>query len=634
MKIEDICLHIADIERRFDRICIYGAGVDSKKLLDSLSGVKIDCFIDSNRGDKGFTIDGIYVLSLNTYTKCKDEHPIIIASRVYAVGIANDLEKEGLKGGKDYYIWDEKYVFHKNSIIEKYVEYNNTVWEPYKKKNKERKILVPFYHNHNIAGIMNSYFSNYFASEYDAEIVAFSKNNLKREFFSEVIKEIWESVNVSAFIDTRIDKEQENEVENLLKNTWSRIFSWEDWKRLKYYGIEFGTTIIRSILRNRIPTFEPKTETMKKMLEQELRLIVFWNDYFKKNKVCAVLLDDGIAMEGYVREFAVALGIPVYAIDIDNVRRIGHDYCTGDYLVNYKKFWGLLSVHEKDYGLKYAKYKIKNRMSGDTSDLPYMKGVSPYALGKREDDCTEESDKKIGVVICPHVFEEDCFWCGEQIFDNNYMSWLQHIGQLSNKYEKYNWYIKEHPNGLARDSMIVNSFIKKYPSISLISAHSSPYEMKRKGIRFALTVCGTIGHEYPILGINVINAGVNPHSSFSFDYNPKSKEEFDYIIDSLENLDTAKLNINEIYEFYCINYLYYDKSIFDYRAFFFDDRKLLKDVSEMYVNDSLYTYKHYENYLLQSDAEKVCEKMLHMKDLIKRINEWDPDCFYKRNIQI
>ena len=85
----------------------------------------------------------------------------------------------------------------------------------------------------------------------------------------------------------------------------------------------------------------------------------------------------------------------------------------------------------------------------------------------------------------------------------------------------------------------------------------SPFQLKEEGISYALTIHGSIGYEYPMLGINVINAGNNPHIAFDFDINPKTIEEYDEVIFNLEKVN-KKIDINEIYMFYLIHFGYYE----------------------------------------------------------------------------
>ena len=72
---------------------------------------------------------------------------------------------------------------------------------------------------------------------------------------------------------------------------------------------------------------------------------------------------------------------------------------------------------------------------------------------------------------------------------------------------------------------------------------------------FVLTCFGTVGIEYPVLGKQVINAGFNPRSSFSFNWNPISIEEYEKYLLNLDTLN-IDIDINEVYAGYYMQYYY------------------------------------------------------------------------------
>ena len=66
----------------------------------------------------------------------------------------------------------------------------------------------------------------------------------------------------------------------------------------------------------------------------------------------------------------------------------------------------------------------------------------------------------------------------------------------------------------------------------------------------ALTCWGTIGFEYALLGIPVINASQNnPHINYNFNIHAKTLKEYEKILLNIKNIK-LKMNKNEIYEFY------------------------------------------------------------------------------------
>ena len=178
-----------------------------------------------------------------------------------------------------------------------------------------------------------------------------------------------------------------------------------------------------------------------------------------------------------------------------------------------------------------------------------------------------EDNSKLKLVICPHIFEEDSLWSDNQLFDDNYMSWLDHLGHLSEITPDYDWYLKIHPTATKRDFMILDNYFSKYKKIKRIEARVSPIQMKNEGIQYAFTICGTISYEYPLIGIEVINAGINPSSSFDYAWNPKTKKEFDELVMNLKN-KPVKNNVVELYESYSLMYLFCKTELYSSKNFF------------------------------------------------------------------
>ena len=85
---------------------------------------------------------------------------------------------------------------------------------------------------------------------------------------------------------------------------------------------------------------------------------------------------------------------------------------------------------------------------------------------------------------------------------------------LKSKTTDYEWYIKPHRDYLPGTLEILNSFIPKFKNLKIINPDTSFHQLKKEGIKNILTCYGSVGHELPLLGFNVINAGYNPHINF------------------------------------------------------------------------------------------------------------------------
>ena len=72
------------------------------------------------------------------------------------------------------------------------------------------------------------------------------------------------------------------------------------------------------------------------------------------------------------------------------------------------------------------------------------------------------------------------------------------------------------------DETTVNKFLIDFPQIILLDGNTSFLQLADEGLDYVFTCHGTVGHEVPLLGIQVINADINnPHICYDFNWNPK-----------------------------------------------------------------------------------------------------------------
>jgi hypothetical protein len=609
-------------------IYIFGAGVDGelalKKLSDSLNVI---AFIDNKRAGQYFCNKKVY--TLNDYLKIKgDKTIILLTSYRFAKEISAQLEENNLRLGKEYLIWDDMRILQGDETCRKYIEFMKGLWED-KKIESDSQVLVACENRHDYETIVDAYIANYLAEKYNASIRGYGCYGVTPKDVSEVIMEIYRSINMKDLIDPVLSDELKEESRKIFERVWEGLYTWADWKNITIYGICFGTTFITDYLREKIPCFDMRDETIKVFIRETIDTIVFWYHYFEDNDVKAVVLSDGVCWEGYIRDIAVSKGIPAYAVQYTMQKAYFNFHDRTPAYQNYKKMWETLSEEEKEYGLKWAEEHLKKRIGGSTQDIDEYNAMNFAFSNKTKEVNVLDNDDKIKIVILPHIFEENSYLCGEQIFDNSYFSWLCHLGELSDKYTQYHWYLKMHPAARRRDPIIINKLLEKYKNIKLIPSDISPLQLKREGVKYALTVQGSIGHEYPAIGIEVINAGMNPHSAFDFTWNPKTKEEYDDIIANLDKLP-PKNNMEELLQFYAMHYLYYDREYIKWEKIFFDNPfiPMYRERLEAYGKE--YGTWKYDEYMKEWTQEKHKKLLDLVPQIVKKMDEWNEYTFYRR----
>lgn len=602
-------------------IWLFGAGLSGDDFIKTFGDkANIVGFIDNF--PKAEEKNGMAVLKLDQWKKIqKNNSYIVVSSDYYGKLIAEQLMNEGMCPFEDFVVWDNKCIFHKDDNIDNYIRFNERLWSNEKIENTDNIVILPYEGIHDSSTIVRSYCINYLAQKYNAKIIAYIREGRKVDSITDSLWDVYKSFNVVGAIDESLTVNQQDRVTELVEDIWPSLHTYDDWyHNIEIYGINFGRTILRHYLRVYIPTYTIEDISMKDFLREAVSYIVYWYDYLTNHSVKALILEDGVSREGYARDIACRMGIDVYVTQNNEFRKLTMNHSIFGYTKYYKKFWDRLSQEEKEYGRKWAKNKLQARLKGDSNDLRYPDGKSPFSV-ICEDRILEDSDK-IKVLICPHIFEEDSYHCSWQLF-NNYFSWMVTLGELSERTE-YEWYIKKHPSGAWRDDIIIDEFLKRYVRIKEIPKLVSAKQLREEGLQFALTVCGTIGHEYAALGIQVINAGDNPHIAYGFNWNPKTRKQYIDLILNLHKLD-KKINMNEIYEYFAMHYFYYDENCREFWKAFYKNPELAEDG----LKKGTYKYKLFMD---ECDDNRHLEIQRNVEERFRFIDNWKENEFYKRDL--
>lgn len=433
-----------------------------------------------------------------------------------------------------------------------YIDYNlkkikqdNSTFE-----NRKAEILIeqstmqPF-----IFGL--SYFSNILAEHYDAKILSFGNKGKLRSY---TLEKIYKSFNTlyNIFDDSVVLDKDWN---RFIKLETKKISKKEDLLNYSYRGISIGVDVYSTYLRifNKA-TINFKDENFKKLLKKAIIMTDFWSDYLKKHDVKAVVVSHPCYIKSnIIAKIARKNGIKVYLLaGLNYIGLEDCDYIEGRNFLNYNDIWRALDRTEQEQGLEWAHKQLQRRFSGEVGvDMSYSK-KSSFGKIDYNDSVLKKSDKP-KILICSHMFSDNPYCYGDLLFPDFY-EWLVFLGEQSEKLD-YDWYIKMHPDYLEETKYIIEKFLKKYPKIKMINPNVSHLQLAYEGINCVLTVYGTVGCEYPLLGIPVINAGFNPHISYNFNYHPKTVEEYKKLLRNIKQLNTI-YDKNEIYKFYYIHHHY------------------------------------------------------------------------------
>lgn len=604
-------------------IYVFGCGIDSEQLCDMTDIEKnVISFIDNRRSFDEARFREKRILSLSQVVKKNDV--IVIAAGRFNDEIEKQLISCGYHQKKDYYIWDEFCLYHWNDEVKKMNDLMKELCFLKDTKKHNSVVIIPFDNKCELTFVKYAYMSNYLANIYDADIYSYFRWGANTSGASPVLLEMYRSFGCKGIIDDRlVDKNKVNEEFNRI---WESIETWEDINKITIEGISFGVSIVRDYMRVGIPDFVIKNKQFESFLYNRIETIVFWLDYFKCNDVKAVILGDGVTWDGYIRDIALNNNIKTYATVSGVIKKMYPDFYDEMYIHYYRNMWEQLYPDIKEKAITLAKNIAESRLRGDVVSVSLQdKENFPFKNIESKDRVIRDNGK-VNVMICPHIFEEDCYACGESVFDNNYFEWLIFLGEMSNITD-YNWYLKMHPSASKRDYIIIDKILKKYKNIVLLHESVSPKQLAHEGLDYVLTVYGSVGHEYPLLGVKVINAGDNPHMNYSFNINPKDKTEYAEVIKRLDK-KPIDLDRNEIYEFYAMNYVVYDKRKNDYDSIFFENKTIAYCRTEL-VSAGYYPGTWlYAEFSKEWSLERRDEVIKELPTIFQNVDEWEPYHLY------
>ncbi|WP_432748540.1 hypothetical protein [Pectinatus frisingensis] len=455
-----------------------------------------------------------------------------------------------------------------------FIKHNERVWG--KSNSGDRGIGLLEYTDLQPYLLVWSYLANILSYKHRCSVCTYSE---QPRIYNRALSKIFSSFGATAHIIEKLNSKQISEKNETLSKLWGEIKTKNDIFKISVRNIKIGTDIYAAYIRTyNEPTVELFSDKLKKMINKAITKVIFWDDFMQINNVKYILPTHDCYLMNIIICVGRKYGIPAYISTFTDIYRCIENDSNGSNFKKYREIFFKLPDKEKSAGKKWAKRQLRERFSGKIDiGISYEKRS---AFSRIDNNRVLKQSDKTKVLICSHCFFDDPFVYGWHLFPDFY-EWLLHLGELSER-TCYDWYLKMHPDYMywPGTEETIKKILIKYPQIKLISASVSHKQLASEGLNVALTVYGTVGCEYPLLGVNVVNAGNNPHIAYNFNYNPKTIEEYDKIIlnlDKLPKVDVEKVK-DDIYEFFythfqhdptCRARLLLGKSIF------FDDLAIL-----------------------------------------------------------
>lgn len=445
----------------------------------------------------------------------------------------------------------------------RWAAFNRRHWRAWRVRLPVSEVLLDWYTVPQTQ-IARSFFLNVLAHKHQARLVVFE------EWLGRAVdRSAWrvlQSYNVSERAAPVLNAVSQRDVDALLEQV-VRLPDKRALFDLNVRGVWLGIDVYESYLKGGRPTVDLLDPLLSELLRAALAQIVFWQDYFAKHAVAGVVAGhDCYVYPNVVCKVAWQNGVPVYLPNARSLSRVTRPFESWAFMQDYRRLFAALPVEEQRRARAWAKQQIERRLAGEVGvDMPYALASAwgaPHG-GQR----VLRKSNKLKVLIASHCFYDNPHGFGGLLFTDFY-EWLMYLRNIAERTE-YDWYLKVHPDPLPGTEETIRRILGGSAKITILPYTASHRQLAAEGLNVVLTAYGTVGHEYPALGVPVVNAGYNPRVAYSFNVHPRSREEYERI---LLHLDQVRLNINqdELYEFYFMHHRYIlaDDLVFDsYESF-------------------------------------------------------------------
>ena len=299
-----------------------------------------------------------------------------------------------------------------------------------------------------------------------------------------------------------------------------------------------GDLLYDTFLRQEdIPTIDLEDCRFRRFFEIVVADSLFWDQTFLTRPIKAVIASHGCFNYAIPLRFALKHGVPAFATGETFLYRLSDERpFTHMEILDFPEIFARLTPETRAQALSDGDKLLQKRFAGKVypgADISYT-SLNSYRAPETKKRILLESEVP-KVLIAPHAFSDGPHGRGNALFPD-FWEWLEFLGKKSTE-GKYEWYIKNHPDVFRGDRPIIDGFIRRFPSFTLLPDEVTHHQIIEEGISAVVTVHGTIGFEYALQGIPVINSSaVNPHIRYSFNHHPQSVGEFEALLDGIERL--------------------------------------------------------------------------------------------------
>ncbi len=494
-------------------------------------------------------------------------------------------------------------------IRHKYKRFNK---QNFKKKGLSKKLVLVEFNAFNESHICQSLFANFLSKKFNLDIVSYFNYCILsaplRQTFFQFIKwnlgkllnfkyhGIYKSFGSKKVIRPSIDKTRLKKETKLSKFIFSKIKTKKDILKIKVDNILIGDLIFDTYLKsNQVASVNIKDEKFYTMLKDFIHLFFYWKNFFDKNPIHSIVGVHSVYSYGIPLRIAISENVNAYTVNSRELNKITNkNLFPSTNFSEFPKRFKLINKELKITGLKKAKKILLRRVSGKAGVSNHLISNISSFHSKKQKRIIKKT-KRIKVLICTRNVFDATHVYGKLLFTDN-SDWLNFLGKISNR-TNYDWYLKTHINLDGKfklyqpnSNKIIFSILKKYKNIKILPNNYSHKQIISEKVDFVLTQHGSVGFEYPLFKIPVINSSYNnPQVGYKFNLNPKNIYEYERLLLNLKKIKQKKFKIDKkkIYEFYFMRYLYIDRN-----WLFNDQDKMVKSIGgwDNMMNENFYEY--------------------------------------------
>jgi hypothetical protein len=338
------------------------------------------------------------------------------------------------------------------------------------------------------------------------------------------------------------------------------VLTKEDLESYELAGVHLGDLIYDQFLAEfKEVTLELADPRLWHIAKRAIELFHFFTPIFEKNHIVGVFGVNAY-LSGVVARMALARKIPAFQTDI-LIERLRVPMVDGNFTQDLPMEFERSGLNRHSEVVLEAERYVQDFIQGKPVSPIFGHSFQSFLPSAEAPDQLLSKTDRLKVLIAPHnPFSDSPHAVGKALFPD-YGEWLNFIGLLTESCD-YDWYIKIHPDRrdpwlLEKNREWIRDFCERFARITLLPEDASHHQLIREGIGAVLTVHGSIGFEYTLRGIPVVNASINnPHRPFGFTLTPSSREELVEIVSRLDSFDYPNPPLDDVVK-YCYMWLFH-----------------------------------------------------------------------------